>query len=96
MTRVKLPIATTEKTRNEKPQEEKKKEDDKYEIIDTLGVLSESPAGWTKEVNLVRWYGKPAKIDIRDWSPSRQKIGRGITLTDEEVQEFIRILQERI
>lgn len=68
----------------------------KYEIIEPLGILSTSPAGWTKEVNLIRWNDKPAKIDIRDWSPDHEKIGKGITLTDDEGQKLIEILQAAV
>lgn len=67
--------------------------DIKFEIIETLGVISTSPKGWTKEVNLIRWNDKPAKIDIRDWSPDHEKMGKGITLTDEEAQALKEILE---
>ena len=67
--------------------------DIKHEIIETLGIISTSPKGWTKEVNLIRWNDKPAKIDIRDWSPDHEKMGKGITLTDEEAQELKEILE---
>ena len=67
--------------------------DIKFEIIETLGVISTSPKGWTKEVNLIRWNDKPAKIDIRDWSPDHEKMGKGITLTDEEGQALKEILE---
>jgi len=67
--------------------------DIKHEIIETLGIISTSPKGWTKEVNLIRWNDKPAKIDIRDWSPDHEKMGKGITLTDEEAQVLKEILE---
>lgn len=63
-----------------------------YEIIEELGVLSESPTGWTKELNLVSWNDRPAKYDIRDWSPDHEKMGKGLTFTKEELdllKEFI-------
>jgi len=68
--------------------------DIKHEILETLGIISTSPKGWTKEVNLIRWNDKPAKIDIRDWSPDHEKMGKGITLTDEEAARLAEILQE--
>jgi hypothetical protein len=67
--------------------------DIKHEIIETLGIISTSPKGWTKEVNLIRWNDKPAKIDIRDWSPDHEKMGKGITMTDEEAQALKEILE---
>ena len=57
----------------------------KYEIIKTIGVLSESPKGWTKELNLISWNEREPKYDIRDWSPDHGKMGKGITLTEEEL-----------
>lgn len=40
-----------------------------FNIKQHLGVLETSQTGWTKEVNLVEWNGKPAKLDIREWDP---------------------------
>jgi hypothetical protein len=57
----------------------------KYEIIETVAVLSESPKGWKKELNLISWNGRDPKYDIRDWAPNREKMGKGITLTKEEL-----------
>ncbi len=55
------------------------------EIVMQIGVLSQSRSGWTKELNLVSWNGSPPKYDIRDWSPDHGKLGRGVTLTREEL-----------
>jgi hypothetical protein len=55
-----------------------------YKITKHIGVLSEGSRGWQKEVNLVSWNSKPAKIDIRDWAPQHEKMGKGTTLTVEE------------
>ena len=53
----------------------------KFEITDHLATLSTSPKGWTKELNLVSWNGAAAKYDIRDWSPDHSKMGKGVTLS---------------
>ena len=68
--------------------------DIRYEIIDTIGVLSETPSGWTKEVNLISWNGGAPKYDIRDWSPDHEKMGKGITLTSDEAQALADLLSE--
>ena len=60
----------------------------KYEIIKTVGTLSESPKGWTKELNLISWNEREPKYDIRDWSPDHEKMGKGITLTEEELAKL--------
>ena len=60
--------------------------DFQFEIIETIGVLSESPKGWKKELNRVSWNGGAPKYDIRDWAPDHEKMGKGVTLSDEELQ----------
>lgn len=64
----------------------------KFEIQEELGTLSESAKGWTKEVNLISWNGAAPKYDIRDWAPNHEKMGKGITLTAEEVETLFKIL----
>lgn len=68
--------------------------DIKYDIVEELGVLSESAKGWQKELNLISWNGAEAKYDLRDWSPNREKMGKVITLTANEVQELYKLLTE--
>ncbi|MFX0558842.1 YdbC family protein [Tepidibacillus infernus] len=64
----------------------------KYDIIKNVGILSESPKGWTKELNLISWNNKAPKYDLRDWSPDHDKMGKGITLTKEELMKLRNIL----
>lgn len=66
--------------------------DFKYEIVEELGVISESSKGWTKELNLVSWNGAQPKYDIRDWAPDHQKMGKGITLTKDEALQLAELL----
>ena len=65
----------------------------KYTIIEELGVLAESSKGWTKELNKVSWNDGPAKYDLRDWDPNHEKMGKGITLTDEEARALYETLK---
>jgi len=60
--------------------------DIKYEIIETLAVLSEGNKGWKKELNLISWNGREAKFDIRDWSEDHTKMGKGVTLSPAEMK----------
>ncbi|MDQ2088080.1 YdbC family protein [Herbivorax sp. ANBcel31] len=66
----------------------------KFEIKEKLGVLSESGRGWTKELNLISWNGKEPKYDLRDWDPEHEKMGKGTTLTEEDLKELKKILNE--
>ena len=60
-------------------------EDIHCEIVMQIGVLSQARSGWTKELNLVSWDQRPPKYDIRDWSPDHSQMGRGVTLSREEL-----------
>lgn len=66
--------------------------DIKFEIKEELGVLSESTKGWTKELNLISWNDGAPKYDLRDWAPNHEKMGKGITLSADEVQELYKLL----
>ena len=68
--------------------------DIKYEIIKHIGKLSESSRGWTKELNIISWNGGVPKLDIRDWAPEHEKMGKGITLSEEEAEKLARLLQK--
>lgn len=59
--------------------------DIKFEIVKKIGVLSQSGKGWAKELNLVSWNDRPAKYDLREWSPDGSAMGKGVTLTKEEI-----------
>ena len=63
-----------------------------YEITKHIGILSESPKGWTKELNLVSWNDREPKYDIREWSPEHDKMGKGITLTEDEINALKSLL----
>lgn len=66
--------------------------DIKFDIIEEIGILSENSKGWKKELNLISWNGAAPKYDIRDWSPGHEKMGKGITLTKEEMFTIMKIL----
>ncbi len=66
----------------------------KYEIVKQIGILSKSSSGWTKELNLIRWNDREPKYDIRDWSPDREKMGKGVTLSKEELAALKELLMK--
>ena len=57
----------------------------KFEITKHIGVLSTSPKGWTKELNLISWNEREPKYDIREWAPEHEKMGKGVTLSEDEM-----------
>jgi hypothetical protein len=66
----------------------------KYDIIKQIGVLSKSGSGWTKELNLISWNEREPKYDIRDWSPDGEKMGKGVTLSREELSALKELLSK--
>lgn len=66
--------------------------DIKYEVIKSYGVLSESAKGWTKELRSISWNERDAKFDIREWAPDGEKMGKGVTLTTDELKKLKDIL----
>lgn len=68
--------------------------DFKYEITQELGVISESKSGCTRELNLVSWNGGAPKFDIRDWAPGHEKMGKGISLSADEIGNLKKIIDK--
>ena len=64
----------------------------KYEIIKKIGVLSTSASGWSKELNLISWNDRDPKYDLRDWSVDHEKMGKGATLSKEELSALKELL----
>ncbi|WP_099468939.1 YdbC family protein [Konateibacter massiliensis] len=68
----------------------------KYEIVEEIGVLSENAKGWRKELNKISWNGAAPKYDIRDWAPEHEKMGKGVTLSEEEVGQLKKVLESLV
>jgi hypothetical protein len=66
----------------------------KFEIKETIGKISDSPKGWTKELNLISWNGREPKYDLRDWAPEHEKMGKGVTLSLEELRNLRELLNK--
>lgn len=64
----------------------------KYEIINHIGVVSTGAGGWQLELNRVSWNGREPKYDLRSWGPDHEKMGKGITLTEEDVISLAELL----
>lgn len=67
--------------------------DFKYDIVEEIGVLSENAKGWRKEINLISWNGATPKYDIREWAPNHEKMGKGVTLTKEELETLKKLIE---
>jgi hypothetical protein len=62
-----------------------KMEEFKFHVLESLGTLSEAENGWKKELTVVSWNDREPKFDIRSWSPQKERMGRGITFSKEEI-----------
>jgi len=67
-------------------------DDINFDIVKHFGVISEGKGGWKKELNSVSWSGRAPKLDIRDWSPGHEKMGKGVTFTEEEAAQLAELL----
>ena len=68
----------------------------KYDIVKEIGIISENAKGWKKELNLISWNGAEPKFDLRDWAPEHEKMGKGVTMTEDEAKALLTVLQEYI
>ena len=66
----------------------------KYEVVQRVAVLSQRPRGWERQLNLISWNDGEPKYDIRDWSPDGSKMGKGISMTKEDLIALKGILDD--
>ncbi|SCW30251.1 hypothetical protein SAMN02910456_00402 [Ruminococcaceae bacterium YRB3002] len=64
------------------------------EVVKSIGVIAQNKSGWQREVNIIKWNEGKAKLDIRDWGPDHTKVGKGISLTKEEVAILKSLLED--
>ena len=69
-------------------------DDFSFNLEKEIGVLSEGKGGWKLELNYVSWGGRPAKYDLRSWSPDHQKMGKGSTFSKEELLALKNLLNQ--
>ena len=66
----------------------------KYDIIQKIAFLSQRPRGWERQLNLISWNDGEPKYDLRDWSPDGTRMGKGISMSAEELGVLKGILEE--
>lgn len=57
-----------------------------FKIVQEGAVLETQSSGWKLEINKVAWNGNNPKWDIRPWNEDHTKMGKGITLTDNQLK----------
>lgn len=68
-------------------------DDFSFEIKEKLGEISKGKNGWAMELNLISWGGRDAKYDIRSWAPDHNKMGKGVTLTKDDLIGLKKLLE---
>ena len=70
------------------------REDNKFDSNAIL-ILNEDgkKPGYVKELNKVSWNGGAPKYDIRDWAPEHEKMGKGVTLSEEELEKLKELIK---
>lgn len=66
----------------------------KYEITQEIGKIGENSKGWARELNLVSWNDRDPKYDLRDWAPDHSRMGKGLTMTADELVALRDLLNE--
>jgi len=65
----------------------------KFEIVELIGALKENDQhNWSKSVARIAWNDNPITLDIRHMNIPDNKVNKGISLTDEEVDKLITLL----
>ncbi len=63
-----------------------------FNIVKEIGIVAEGTKGWRKELNLVSWNSRAPRYDLREWSPDHKKMGKGVTLSAEEIETLKKLL----
>ena len=73
----------------------KQNKDIKFKIEEFIAPITENQKhDWIKGVAKISWNDNPPKLDIRNMNLAENKMGAGISLTDEEVDKLVDILLE--
>lgn len=65
--------------------------DDKYEIVEDLGIIGRTESGYTKRLVLMKWYGHSPVYEIRTFTPQGLPSKRA-GMTPEELTNLTEIL----
>lgn len=60
----------------------------KFEIRETIISVNDGDGAWNTELNLMSWNGREPKYDIRKWNSDHTKMGKGVSLSEDEAILF--------
>lgn len=55
-----------------------------YEVLENLGTISDKGA-WCCELNVISWNHRAPSYDIRKWTDTHERMGKGISLSLSEL-----------
>ena len=69
----------------------------KFEITNHISNLSgPNEKGWRMELNEVKWGdAKEPKFDIRQWNEDHTRMGKGVTLTYDQLAIMVSDIQDK-
>ena len=65
-----------------------------HEIVKHIATLGDKSKNVKKELNLVSWNNKDAKLDLRPWSVDHERAYKGLTLTHQEAIDLYHALDK--
>lgn len=72
-----------------------KSQDFKFTVDEFIGSLKEDDQhDWTKAVAKISWNDNPSTLDIRSMNLYDNKMGKGISLSDDEADALVNLLLE--
>ena len=64
-----------------------------YDVVKNIGVIADNGAQET-QVNMISWNHGAPKFDIRKWNVETDRMSKGISLTESEARELVKVLTE--
>ncbi|MGT2666530.1 YdbC family protein [Streptococcus rifensis] len=58
----------------------------RFKLVKHIATLSTAKTGWKKELNVISWNDAEPKYDIRSWKDDRSRVGKGVTLFEDEMK----------
>ena len=63
-----------------------------YDIVETIGVIDSGNK--TLELNRISWNHRAPVFDLRKWDETHEKMGKGVTMNDNDLRGLYDILRE--
>lgn len=63
-----------------------------FEIIKDFGGFGEGK--WQKHLTLIKWGNNEPKYDLRTWNEDMTRMGKGITLSKEDLYDLLNMIEE--